>query len=232
MCLRMRTFCAPPTHPHTYTRPPLASARFVAHDKRAAVDGHTEMAAKSKGVEEEQERRAELSHLTKHCLLQAAVVLSQNATAGPELTKTLCTEVADAIKGKGKAPAFSGPLVSALDTSKFLEGAITPEEYALLLAEKLEAVLPAGFNVEPLHGLCYRYYSRERRSDITYPKWLTADCTYRLWLVFNCTLDQSLVLLLPAEDFNEIIQKIVELCGFSWAEAYRSGKKLAPCVCM
>jgi hypothetical protein len=74
---------------------------------------------------------------------------------------------------------------------------------------------------DKLHGICWNHYESERKPEISIPQWFSSTCTYRLWLIFCCVQEQTLADTLSALTANEVIKRLVELCGYTWNEAYR-----------
>ena len=183
--------------------------------------------------------RFEFSNVTRHCLLHTLSELAPNGihavlpASGSHKVKSFCDDLAEFARraslagkkrGGGSEVALSlpaPPLLTELEVHKFFEGAVSVLDFARQLEQRLVALLPVDFDPEVMHTICWRYYGAEKKGEIAYPKWLSPTCTYRLWLIFNCVLGQSINLDLPAVTLNEVLRRMVELCGYTWNETYQ-----------
>ena len=95
----------------------------------------------------------------------------------------------------------------------------------MLIEKRVLMVTEGPIEEEPIHRICWSYYEAERKSDVTYPKWLSQESTYCLWLIFNCVLDKELTTTLPQVTVNEMLQRMLELCGYTWDENYGYNKE-------
>lgn len=183
-----------------------------------------------------------LANVTRHCLEHTLSELAPNGvhsvlpTSSSQKVKAFCGDLFDLVRGasspgtpvrKRAGTALSLPatsLLTELEIHKFFEGAVSVLEFVEQIEKRLVEMLPRNFNPEELHCVCWRYYETEKKNAVAYPKWLSSTCTYRLWLVFNCVLGQSVRLRVSADTMNEVLRRMVELCGYSWSKSYEFHK--------
>ncbi len=170
--------------------------------------------------------------ITSHCLLHAVHVLAPNGlhsvlpASGSHKIESFCSELQDLVKLKTKRKTLSAQLVEdtlvpALDIHRFYSGAISVQDFAKLLEDKLvQAVSQTELSEDALRKLCWGYYQVEKRSEITYPKWLSKTCTFRLFLMFNCVLEPLPTIQLGANTLNEVLRRLLELTGYTWNDTY------------
>ena len=68
-----------------------------------------------------------------------------------------------------------------------------------------------------VQSICYKYYSGEKKGEITFPKWFSSTCTYRLWMVF-CVLVEDNSLDVSKDVFTDVLKRLLELSGFNWTD--------------
>ncbi len=171
------------------------------------------------------------SSITSHCLLHSVDVLAPNGlhsvlpASGSHKIESFCSELQNLVTLKQPRKKALQPtpdaLVPTLDIHRFYSGATSIEDFARLLEEKLlDAAEQVSLDVNSLHRLCWSYYQTERRSEITYPKWLTEECTFRLFLIFNCILEPTPSVELGSKTLNEVLRRLLELTGYTWNDTY------------
>ncbi len=178
--------------------------------------------------------------ITSHCLLHAVHVLAPKGLhsvlppSGSHKIVSFCLELQDLVKLKSKRKTLSAQLVEdtlipALDIHRFYSGAISVQDFAKLLEDKLvQAVSQTELNEDALRKVCWAYYQMEKRSEISYPKWLSITCTFRLFLIFNCVLEALPTIQLDATTLNDVLRRVLELTGYTWNDTYcyRKARKL------
>ena len=175
----------------------------------------------------------EFSNLTRHCVFHAVSVLAPHGihailpASGSHKVKMFCRDLSELLKSKSTKKGLDDILIPPLQVHKFYEGAISVEDFTMLIEKRVLEMSGADLDVEPLLRLCWQYYATERKGDITYPKWLSPECTYRLWTIFNCVLDRKLTLQLPQLTVNEVLKRLIGLCGYTWNEKYGYNKQEA-----
>ena len=176
----------------------------------------------------------EFSNLTRHCVLHAVYVLAPHGihailpASGSHKIKTFCRDLSGLVKSKStKKGGLEDILMPTLEVHRFYEGAISMEDFTMLIEKRILETSGENVDVESLQRLCWQYYATERKGDITYPKWLSPECTYRLWTIFNCVLDRKLTVCLPQLTVNEVLKRLLELCGYTWNEKYGYNKQEA-----
>lgn len=176
----------------------------------------------------------EFSNLTRHCVFHAVSALAPHGihailpASGSHKVKMFCRDLSELLKSKStKKSGLDDILIPPLEVHRFYEGAISVEDFTMLIEKRVLEMSGADLDVESLLRLCWQYYATERKGDITYPKWLSPECTYRLWTIFNCVLDRKLTLQLPQLTVNEVLKRLIELCGYTWNEKYGYNKQEA-----
>lgn len=111
--------------------------------------------------------------------------------------------------------------VPSIEIHRFLDRATSVADFTLLLERQLLDLSGGELDPNKLHEICWNVYEMERKADISIPQWFSSTCTFRLWLVFCCVQEQTLDDMLSAMTANEVIRRLVELCGYTWNEAYR-----------
>ena len=116
------------------------------------------------------------------------------------------------------------PLVTSLEVNQFYEGALSVNDFSLLIETRLIQE-SSDFDSDALHRVCWRVYHFEKRAEISFPRWFSDECMYRLWLIFNTVLEPKPETLMPVKSVNEILKRLVELCGYSWNPNYEYSEK-------
>ena len=164
---------------------------------------------------------ATLHNITKHCMWQVTNALAPGILHQTSLVAkvtTFCGELAGAANPKlKKKQGADTPLVHSLDVSKFVEGAITPSDFCKLLEEALLREEDGKLDNAALQGICFKYYSSEKKGEITFPKWFTSTCTFRLWMVF-CVLVEDDFLTISMDSFKDVLKRLLELSGINWTD--------------
>lgn len=179
-----------------------------------------------------------LTNTTKHCILHTVqVLLPQQGLhtvlprSGSHKIDNFCTQLSEVISagaagGKGKRKSTQSmipedPLVNTLEVNQFYEGALSVNDFSLLIEKRLvEESNQGDFDVDALHRVCWNVYHLEKRADISFPRWFSDECMYRLWLIFNTVLEPKPETLMPMRSVNEILKRLVELCGYTWNPNY------------
>ena len=174
----------------------------------------------------------ELPGVTRHCLLHAVHVLNPSDTqrvlpkSGLHKIERFCKELSQLTQLRRKAISLPDPLLlQTIDIHKFEEGAITAGNFTQLVEQQLLKVTNGDIDLDALHRLCWRYYEADKRSTISFPKWLSLECTYRLWLIFNTVHDYDLVTSISQSTVNEVVKRLIEVCGYTWNKAYQYTKQ-------
>ena len=174
----------------------------------------------------------QLTNISRHCLLHTVHVLRPQHNlsivlpkSGSHKIESFCMELLEAVLVKPsqkKAIALlpEEPLIPSIEVHRFCEGATGMTDFALVIEEKFLSVSKGNINLDAFHRCCWKYYEMERKSEISFPKWFSRECTYRLWLIYNCVLDCDLDTALPLRTANEVMKRIVELCGYTWNQSY------------
>ena len=181
--------------------------------------------------------KLQLTSLSRHTIFHAAQVLLPNQSmhtvlpkSGSRKIENFCNELPQVILAKNthrkkgsisETLLTSSPFVASIEIHKFLERAISISDFTLLLENNLLESSGGELDPDKLHELCWTYYHMEKQTEISIPQWFSTTCTYRLWLIFCCVQEQALTDKLPAMTANEVIKRLVELCGFTWNESYR-----------
>lgn len=177
----------------------------------------------------------QLTSLSRHalyhatlCLLPAHSMHMLLPKSGSRKIENFCSELPRAILVKNRKKATlnaeggtGGQLVPSIEIHRFLERATSVHGFALLLEKQLLDMSGGEINSDKLHEVCWSYYQAERQSDISIPQWFSPTCAYRLWLIFCCVQEQALTDMLSVKTANEVIKRLVELCGYTWNESYR-----------
>ena len=90
-----------------------------------------------------------------------------------------------------------------------------------LIEKNLLDISDGELDPDKLHMTCWNVYLMERQQLISIPQWFSPTCMYRLWLVFCCVQETSMGDVLPAATTNDVIRRLVELCGYNWNDADR-----------
>ena len=118
------------------------------------------------------------------------------------------------------------PLVNTLEVNQFYEGALSVNDFSLLIERRLvEESNHGDFDADALHRACWSVYHLEKRSEISFPRWFSDECMYRLWLIFNAVLEPKPDTMMPMKSVNEILKRLVELCGYTWNPNYEYTEK-------
>ena len=177
----------------------------------------------------------QLTSLSRHVVFHAALSLLPSQStyvllprSGSRKVENLCNELPQAIIVKRRkktsiqeVTVASNQFIQSIEIHKFLERATSVADFTVLLEKKLIDVSGGEIDPEKLHKICWNYYEMEKQSEISIPQWFSSTCTYRLWLIFCCVQEQVLSDKLPAVTANEVIKRLVELCGYTWNESYR-----------
>ena len=171
----------------------------------------------------------EFSNLTRHAVFHAVSEIAPQSfhsilpASGSHKIESFCRDLSELFR----RTILENPLITSEEVHKFYEQATSVEDFTMLIEERALMVTKGTLEEEPIHRLCWTYYEAERKGDVTYPKWLSQESTYSLWLIFNCVLDKELTNRLPQVTVNEVIQRMLELCGYTWDEAYGYSKEEA-----
>ena len=178
----------------------------------------------------------QLTSLSRHIIYHTAAVLLPSESVQSVLPKSgsiklenFCCELPQSIivkniRKKTLCLSPSGalnPLMPSLEIHKFLEHVTSVFEFTLLVEKQLLDLSGGEIDLDKLHTVCWGFYEVEMGQEISIPKWFSKKCTYRLWLTFCCIQEQLLGDMLSAVTANEFIKRLVELCGFTWSQAYR-----------
>ena len=175
----------------------------------------------------------QLTSLSRHVLYHTILALLPDQSmftllpkSGSRKIENFCNELPQAIivKSSWKKQSellFSNPFIPSIDIHKFLERAITVEDFTLLLEKNLLEASQGELDPDRLHEICWNFYEIEMKSAISIRQWFSSTCTYRLWLIFCCVQEPVLVNTLSAKTVNEVIKRLVELCGYTWNKSYR-----------
>ena len=180
-------------------------------------------------------QETELPCVTRHCLLHAVDVLAPNGIhhvlpkSGSHKIERFCEELAQLTKARQRRKKGVSlpdpPLLQSIDIHKFYSGAISIPEFVMLVEQKIQQAMEGDVDLDGLQRLCWQYYETDKRSVITFPKWLSPECTYRLWLIFNTVHDHNLVTSIPRNTVNEVVKRLIELCGYTWNKSYQYTKQ-------
>ena len=183
----------------------------------------------------QEDGKIELTNTSRHCLLHTIqVLLPQQGMhtvlprSGSHKIDTFCSQLWDMINGGNKVKrkntqfvVSEDPLVTSLEVNQFYEGALSVNDFSLLIERKLIVESNNGnFDPEELHRICWNVYHLEKRAEISFPKWFSDECMYRLWVIFNTVLEPKPDMLMPVKSVNEIMKRLVELCGYTWNPMY------------
>ena len=182
-----------------------------------------------------------LNNTTKHCLLHTVQVLVPQLgmhtvlpQSGSHKIDNFCNQLSLVIssggggKGKKRSPTVTipeDPLVSTLEVNQFFEGALSVNDFSLLIERRLLDESNGELNLDAVHRACWNVYHLERRADISFPRWFSDECSYRLWLIFNTVLEPTPDTHMPVKSVNEILKRLVELCGYTWNPKYEFYEK-------
>ena len=162
--------------------------------------------------------------------MHAALVLNSSdihqalPKAGLQKIERFCGELSQITQLGKKGISLPDPLLlQTIHIHKFAEGAITAEEFTKLIEQQLLKVTLGNvkLDLDALQRLCWRYYEVDKRSAIAFPRWLSPECTYRLWLIFNTVTDYNLVISVSQNTVNEVVKRLIELCGYTWNSGYQ-----------
>ena len=181
-----------------------------------------------------------LNNTTKHCILHTVQVLLPHLDMRTVLPKSgshkidiFCSRLSDVVSGggsKGKKRSTrelvisEEPLVTSLEVNQFYEGALSVNDFSLLIEARLIQE-SSDFEVEALHRVCWDVYQSEKQGEISFRRWFSNLCLYRLWLIFNTVLEPKPETLMPVRSVNEILKRLVELCGYTWNPQYEYHEK-------
>ena len=180
-----------------------------------------------------------LTNTSRHCLLHTVqVLLPQQGmhtvlpASGSLKIDNFCNRLAEVASGGAKAkkkalPSVISeePLVSTLEVNQFYEGALSVNDFALLIEKRLIEESATDVNLDALHRICWDMYHLEKRAEISFPRWFSDECMYRLWLIFNTVLEPKPDIMMPVKSVNEILKRLVELCGYTWNPNYEYFEK-------
>lgn len=186
----------------------------------------------------------QLTSLSRHVLYHTASVLLPSQSMHTVLPKSgsmkiesFCNELPLVVtvkhlrkklstsnSGRG---SLSNPLISSLEIHKYLERATSTADFTLLLEKQLLEMSGGEIDLDKFHTVCWDVYEMERGKEISMPQCFSPTCTYRLWLVFCCVQEQPLGDTLSALTANEVIKRLVELCGYTWNQTDRLGGREA-----
>ena len=181
-----------------------------------------------------------VNNTTKHCLLHTVQVLVPQRGmytvlphSGSHKIDNFCNQLAQVIsaggsRAKKRSPPVTiteEPLVTTLVVNQFFEGALSVIDFSKLLEKRLLNETNGDFDVEAVHRACWNVYHIERRADIAFPRWFSDECSYRLWLIFNTVLEPAPHTGMPVKSVNEILKRLVELCGYTWNPNYEYSEK-------
>ena len=117
-------------------------------------------------------------------------------------------------------------MVPPITIQDFYSDVMSEAEFARQIEKALvEATCAFGIELESLHKLCWQYYREAKKSEVSFPKWLTSTCTFRLWLIFNQCLDNDGMCQMTMETMNEILRRLIEMCSYTWDDTYCVGGK-------
>ena len=169
----------------------------------------------------------EFSNLTRHAIFHAVSEIAPKSfhavlpASGSHKIESFCHDLSELFR----RTILENPLIPSEEVHRFYEQATSVDEFTMLIEKKVLMVTEGEIEEEPIHRICWSYYEAERKSDVTYPKWLSQESTYCLWLIFNCVLDKELTTTLPQVTVNEMLQRMLELCGYTWDEKYGYNKE-------
>ena len=178
----------------------------------------------------------QLCSLSRHVLYHATQALLPDHSTHSVLPHSGSRKINNFCADLPKVATFKGPrkrsattesvlgnsqLVPSIEIHKFLERVTSVADFTLLLERKLLDLSRGEVDAEKLHEICWSAYEAEMKPQISIPQWFSVTCTYRLWLVFCCVQEQVLGNKLSAVTANEVIKRLVELCGYTWNESYR-----------
>ena len=194
----------------------------------------------------EEDGRIGLTNTTKHCILHTVQVLLPQHGLHTVLPKSgslkidnFCSQLSEVVSGgagggggKGKRKNTTqlmipeDPIVNTLEVNQFYEGALSVNDFSLLIENRLVEESNNGeFDVDALHRACWSVYHLEKRAEISFPRWFSDECMYRLWLIFNTVLEPKPDTMMPKKSVNEILKRLVELCGYTWNPNYEYTEK-------
>lgn len=186
----------------------------------------------------EEDGQIGLTNTSKHCILHTIQELLPQQGLHTVLPKSgshkidaFCARLMDVVSegaegGKGKRkPSQSvipeDPLINTLELNQFYEGVLSVSDFSLLIEQRLIEKSNSGdFDVEALHRVCWDMYHLEKRAEISFPRWFSDKCMYHLWLIFNTVLEPKPDTLMSRKSVNEILKRLVELCGYTWNPNY------------
>lgn len=174
-----------------------------------------------------------LNNTTRHCILHAVqVLLPQQGMhtvlprSGSHKIDGFCGRLAEiASQGRGKKKntiplvISEEPLVSSLEVNQFYEGALSVNDFALLIEKRLLEE-QSDLDQDAIHRECWNVYHIEKRAEISFPRWFSDECMFRLWLIFNTVLEPQPETMMAVKSVNEIMKRLVELCGYTWNPLY------------
>lgn len=169
----------------------------------------------------------EFSNLTRHAIFHAVSEIAPQSfhailpASGSHKIERFCHDLSELFR----RTILENPLLTSEDVHRFYEGATSVDDFTMLIEKRTLMVTEGTLEEEPIHRLCWTFYEAERKGDVTYPKWLSQESTFGLWLIFNCVLDKELTTRLPQVTVNEVLQKMLELCGYTWDESYGYSKE-------
>lgn len=111
-------------------------------------------------------------------------------------------------------------LIPSIEVHRFCEGATDSKDFMLIIEREFLNLSKGDINLDIFHRTCWKYYEMECKNEISFPKWFSRECTYRLWLIYNCVLDCEITTTLSHRTVNEVVKRIIELCGFTWNPSY------------
>ena len=179
----------------------------------------------------------ELTPISQNCVLHAVEVLAPTQAtslllpSGAYKIEQFSKSLVDVIKHKAprkRTDTLSladDSLLPSIDISKFYEGAMSTTDFAKKIENKLVDLSQGSFDVDSLHRACWKVYDFDKKSAISHPKWLSPECTYRLWLIYNCVLEKNTGTTIRIRTANEVLKRIVELCGYTWNGSYQMSDK-------
>lgn len=184
-----------------------------------------------------------LTNTSKHCILHTVQVLLPEQgmhtvlpRSGSHKIDKFCTQLSEVISGgaeglKKKRKNTQSmipeePLVNTLEVNQFFEGVLSVNDFSLLIEKRLiEESNNGDFDIDALHRVCWNAYHQEKWSEISFPRWFSNECMYRLWLIFNTVLDPKPDTMMVMKSVNEILKRLVELCGYTWNPNYEYTEK-------
>lgn len=182
----------------------------------------------------------ELTNTSKHCILHAVQALqpqhgipSATPTSSSHKIDGFCSQLLKVIRSRSKRKrkptqliASEDPLISSLKVNQFYDGTMSVNDFSLLVERRvLEESNNGGFDPSSLHRVCWDVYHLEKRVEISFPQWLSEECIYLLWLIFNTVLEPKSDTLMTVKSVNEIMKRLVELCGYTWNPKYKYSAK-------